>query len=69
MVTVRLRYVHGFVDRTGHARYYFRHKGQRWPLPGIPGSKVFGAAYDALYQQLIASANRRLLTRQLRLVA
>jgi len=54
MVTVRLRYVHGFVDRTGHARYYFRLKGQRWPLPGIPGSKVFGAAYDALYQQLIA---------------
>ena len=43
-----------FVDRTGRVRYYFRHKGRRWSLPGDPGSKEFGAAYDARYQQHIA---------------
>ncbi len=58
MVTVRLRYVHGFVDRTGRVRYYFRHRGQRWPLAGRPGSKAFDAAYDALYQEHIAKQER-----------
>ena len=54
MATMRLRYVHSFVDRTGRVRYYFRYKGRRWSLPGVPGSKEFGAAYDARYQQHIA---------------
>jgi integrase len=54
MAMVRLRYVHSFVDRTGRVRYYFRHKGRRRPLPGLPGSTEFGAVYDALYQQHIA---------------
>lgn len=25
MATMRLRYVHSFVDKTGRVRYYFRH--------------------------------------------
>jgi enterobacteria phage integrase len=53
MVTVRLRYVHGFVDRTGRARFYFRHRGKRWPLPGLPGSAEFVARYDELLRQCL----------------
>jgi integrase len=48
MATMRLRYVHSFVDKTGRIRYYFRHRGQRWPLPGIPGSAEFSRRYDEL---------------------
>ena len=46
MTTVRLRYVHDFVDRHGHARFYFRFRGMRWPLPA-PGEPGFMAAYEA----------------------
>jgi hypothetical protein len=53
MVTVRLRYVHGFVDRAGRARFYFRHRGKRWPLPGLPGSAEFVARYDELLRQCL----------------
>ena len=56
MVTVRLRYVHGFVDRTGHARFYFRHRGKRWPLPGQPGTAEFVARYDELLRECVLSA-------------
>jgi integrase len=56
MATVRLRYVHGFVDRTGRVRYYFRHRGQRWPLPGLPGSAEFATRYDELLHHCLASA-------------
>jgi integrase len=48
MATLRLRYVHAFVDRLGKPRYYFRHAGQRWPLPGQPGSAEFTQRYDEL---------------------
>lgn len=51
MVTVRMGYVHGFVDRTGRARFCFRHRGKRWPLPGRPGSAEFVARYDELLRQ------------------
>ena len=54
MVTVRLRYVHGFVDRH-RACVYFRHRGKRWPLPGLPGSGEFTARYDELLRQSLAS--------------
>jgi enterobacteria phage integrase len=57
MVTVRLRYVHGFVDRTGRARFYFRHRGKRWALPGQPGTADFVARYDELLRQCLAKAN------------
>jgi integrase len=46
MALLRLRYVHSFVDKTGRARYYFRHRGKRWPLPGGPGTSEFAAAYS-----------------------
>jgi integrase len=46
MSRVRLKFVHAFVDRHGKARHYFRHPGRkRAPLPGLPGSAEFMAAY------------------------
>ena len=38
MTEVRLKYLHSFVDRHGHVRYYFRYRGNRWTLPGLEGS-------------------------------
>jgi hypothetical protein len=46
MATLRLKYVHSFVDKTGRARFYFRYCGRRWPLPGEPGTAEFGERYD-----------------------
>jgi integrase len=45
---IKLRYVHQFVDRNGKARFYFRRAGARRPLPGLPGSSEFMAAYAAM---------------------
>ncbi|MGH9811185.1 MAG: hypothetical protein ACRD9W_28745, partial [Terriglobia bacterium] len=48
MTDIQLRYVHGYRDRHGSFRYYFRRKGERSiALPGLPGSDVFMAAYHA----------------------
>jgi integrase len=45
---LRLRYVQAFTDRHGKTRHYFRKPGaQRSPLPGLPGSTEFMAAYQA----------------------
>lgn len=41
------RYVNGYVDHTGTPRFYLRRKGQRnIPLPGLPWSPQFMAAYE-----------------------
>ena len=52
MTGIRLKYVHSWVDkRDGGAkpRFYFRRAGvKRTPLPGLPGSPEFMAAYAAL---------------------
>jgi integrase len=41
------KHVHGFVDRHGHARYYFRRPGfKRSTLSGVPWSPDFMAAYE-----------------------
>jgi len=41
------RYVHGFIDRNGHPRYYFRRRGfRRAKLPGLPWSAEFMTAYE-----------------------
>lgn len=41
-------YTHGFVDRHGKPRFYFRRPGHKQvPLPGLPWSPDFMAAYDA----------------------
>lgn len=48
MTKIKLRYVKRYRDRHGLLRFYFRRKGQRAiPLPGLPGSKPFMAAYNA----------------------
>jgi integrase len=49
MTRIKLRYIHQFVDRRyGKVRYYFRRRGSRLvPLPGLPGSSEFMAAYQA----------------------
>ena len=42
------RYVHGFIDRHGKPRFYFRRAGfKRVALPGLPWSPEFMAAYEA----------------------
>ena len=42
------KYVQAFVDRHGKARWYFRRPGfPRIPLPGLPWSPQFMAAYEA----------------------
>jgi integrase len=41
------RYVHGFIDRHGKPRFYFRRAGfKKAPLPGLPYSPAFMAAYS-----------------------
>jgi integrase len=41
------KFVHGFVDRHGKPRFYFRRPGfKRVPLPGLPWSPEFMAAYE-----------------------
>jgi integrase len=42
------KYVHGFVDRHGKPRFYFRRPGfKRMALPGLPWSPEFMSAYEA----------------------
>ncbi len=47
MTRIRLRYTHAFRDRHGKVRYYFRRRGKRVPLPGLPGSDEFMSAYQS----------------------
>jgi integrase len=54
MTSIRLKYVHCFADRFGHVRYYFRYRGDRWPLPG-PYEAGFTTAYDALLTRVKAN--------------
>jgi integrase/recombinase XerD len=47
MTRIRLAYVHAFRDRHGKVRHYFRRAGfKQIPLPGLPGSTEFNAAYE-----------------------
>jgi integrase len=42
------KFVHGFLDRHGKPRFYFRRVGfKKVPLPGLPWSPEFMAAYEA----------------------
>ena len=56
MSRIRLRYVHQFVDRNGHPRFYFRRAGARTVLPGLPGSEEFMAAYAGMLDAAPAPA-------------
>jgi integrase len=48
MTSIKLAYVHEFCDRHGIVRRYFRRPGfKQLPLPGLPGSAEFMAAYQA----------------------
>jgi hypothetical protein len=48
MTRIKLRHVHAFVDRHGRVRHYFRQRdSKQTPLPGLPGSAEFMAAYQA----------------------
>jgi integrase len=49
------KYVHGFIDRHGKPRFYFRRPGfKQSPLPGLPWSLEFMKAYeDALTGQSV----------------
>jgi hypothetical protein len=41
------KYVHGFIDRHGRPRFYFRRRGfKEVPLPGLPWSPTFMNAYE-----------------------
>jgi hypothetical protein len=46
MLSRRLKYVHGFIDRNGHPRFYFRRHGKQVALPGSPWSQEFMDAYQ-----------------------
>jgi integrase len=55
------RFVHGFVDRHGKPRFYFRRPGfERRALHGLPYSPEFMANYEAALagQPLLVGANR-----------
>jgi integrase len=54
MTKVRLKYLHCFPDRHGKARYYFRYRGQQWPIPA-PGTQGFASAYDGLLAHIKAN--------------
>jgi integrase len=44
------RYIHGYVDRNGKPRYYFRRAAlKKVPLPGIPWSTEFMQAYETAF--------------------
>jgi integrase len=49
MAVIKLKYVNSFANRDrkdGRVRYYFRRRGEKAiPLPGMPGSEEFMAAY------------------------
>lgn len=51
MAKIKLKFVNGFKNRdrkSGRVRYYFRRRGGKAiPLPGLPGSEEFMAAYSA----------------------
>jgi integrase len=48
MTRFKLKYIHAYIDRHGHARHYFRRRGSpKVSLPGLPGSSEFMAAYQA----------------------
>ena len=51
MTRIKLKYVNAFTNRdrkSGRVRYYFRRRGHKAiPLPGLPGSEEFMAAYAA----------------------
>ena len=54
------RYCRSFEDRHGHTRFYFQRGGSKnIPLPGLPWSPTFMAAYEAaLGDRKVATINK-----------
>ncbi len=46
MATVTLAYVQSYRDRYGKRRHYYRRRGKRVALPGLPGEPQFMRAYE-----------------------
>ncbi len=56
MTKLRLKFVNAFRDRHGSVRHYFRRPGAKSaPLPGLPGSAAFMAAYQTALDTLSCS--------------
>lgn len=54
------KYVQAFTDNRGKSRWYFRRPGfRRTPLPGLPWSPVFMAAYEEAMAGEIKQAQRK----------
>jgi integrase len=54
------KYVQGFIDRHGKPRFYFRRVGFKTvPLPGLPWSPGFMAAYEAASGALPAAVGQK----------
>lgn len=47
MAKINLDYVHGYRDRHGKQRFYYRRAGRQLPLPGRPGEPQFMRAYES----------------------
>jgi integrase len=60
MARIKLKYVNGFTNkkrRDGKVRYFFRRRGcKAIPLPGLPGSEEFMAAYSAALATILDNA-------------
>jgi len=65
------KFVQGFIDRHGKPRFYFRRPGfKRVPLPGLPWSPEFMAAYEeALAGQLMQVGGSRVKPGTIRALA
>src|SRR5262249_9507841 len=65
------KFVQGFVDRHGKPRWYFRRPGfKRTPLPGLPWSPEFMAAYEeALAGQIVQIGSSRVRPGTIRALA
>jgi integrase len=65
------KFVHGFIDRHGKPRFYFRRAGfKKVPLPGLPWSPEFMTAYEeALAGQPVKAGASRVKPGSLRALA
>jgi integrase len=65
------KYVHGFIDRHGKPRFYFRRRGfKKLPLPGLPWSPEFMSVYEAaLAGQPLEIGSRRVKPGTMRALA
>ncbi len=65
------RFVHGYIDRHGRPRFYFRRRGfKKLPLPGLPWSPEFMAKYEgALAGQPIEIGAKRVKPGTMRALA